>query len=610
MQKREYSKTIVTVDAAINALKEPPEALHQIRTYVMYQSGKITSILDGIRAKNGFEVSKRVRSGKGKRPEETERSFCRPVTAAAKTQRTAYLYPEYNKSIVQVKDLDAMQRRGIKGIIRMVSCKSSPQSRAKSPVVMNRSQVRSKKDCVFMASSREFEKEEPARNGNQLIQQGSYYGTGLVQRSALDRLKRWGENGDTRGGVDTDLEVHRKCVGKDGERGEKPREGDDANGHEFISSCNIKMLIEEFNKSDRSLEKIDKIALKLEFLQKFPLAMRESLYKSARIENFSEKQVIFNEGNSEDYMFVIIKGSVVIHKRLNEVRNYPIIITSLYNGLKLGDVSILNTTSEEEAHKCACVVTRPATIFILPKVEYKALLFQFLKPELESKVNLLLKVRLFQEIELSTLYTLASTTETVHVSVGECILQKGEKPKGLYIINKGHVEVVTSGYVENKRHTSMHGSAKIRAVSSRHYYIGTRSLASAPKGKMREVAENTNSSLIDGGDEDIDGSAEEKIPNFILHPTEFFGGKAVLDGGVFAGRMNEVGSSRFAFIAKSSGVELFIISKEQMTLLNPKAELIVKDLLSKSFHIDCPEDVDSELVDELFIDWQEYKEKL
>ena len=98
--------------------------------------------------------------------------------------------------------------------------------------------------------------------------------------------------------------------------------------------------------------------------------------------------------------------------------------------------------------------------------------------------------------------------------------------------------------------------------------------------------------------------------NFILHPKEFFGGKTLLDGEIFSGVMTKATPSKFSFIAKSSEVDLMLITKEQLQFLDQITEKTVKNLLSKSFHIDSPEDIDSGEMDELFKKWQKYKKDM
>ena len=608
IQLQEYTRTIVTVDNALNTLKDPPEALFKMRTYVMFQSGRVTNILDEIKSKNGFEARKRQSSRKVKIPLSAESTFNRPRTSSMKAHRTVYLYPDSKNTFVQVNESELPKRQHTTSKIRIISSTNSPRSRGKSPVLLSKPPPRSKKESRCTISRAEFEKEEHVRTKvHQIIEPMTVYEPGLIQIDTLDRFQGSLDERETTDSFHTNLKALRRYVEKDLERAEELKEEVKGNEHRFISEYEIKMLIEEFRRPVRCMEKIDKIGMKLTFLQKFPFVMRESLYKCARIENFAAGQVIFNEGDSGDSMFVIIRGSVVIHKRLNEVRNYPVIINSLYDGRQFGDVSVLSTISEEETRKGTCVVTEPSTMFIIPKQDYKRLLFKYLKPELEAKANLLLKVRLFQDIELANLYTLASNIETVHASLGESILQKGEVSKGLYIINKGHVEVVTEGYVGKKKKPSVYGNAKIREKSPRPFYTGNCSVASSPKGKQAEMAENRKRRVFV---EDPEGLVKDKILNFILHPTEFFGGKALLDGDVFAGTLIKSVPSKFSFIAKSSSVEMFIISKDHLAFLNTKAELLVKNLLSRSFHIDTPEDVDSQQMDELFKDWQKYKEEI
>lgn len=600
LQLQEYNRCIVTVDHAVNILKDPPEELFKIRTFVMYQSGKITNILDGIKSKNGFELKKyRNSTRKVLASPLQECSFKRPKSSSLQAHRTLYLYPDSKKSFININEVN-LHSPGKKKQKKNsnFSYNSSPRGKAKSPIYLNKFPFKSNRNSF---------KTEPVRSepikAKKVIEPPPCFKPGLIQIDYLERFHGSFEEKDTSGDFNENLQMLQKYVENDLERVEELKEANDDKNYDFITECEIKMLVEEFRKAKRSMEKIDKIGLKLSFLQKFPQVMRESLYRCAEIETFSSGEVVFNEGDSGDSMFVIIKGSVVISKCLEAVKKYPIVISSLYDGRQFGDISVLSTISEETTRKGTCTVTEPSTMFKIPKVEYKNLLFQYLKPELEAKANFLLKVRLFQDIELSSLYSLASNIEIRKLSLGQTILKKGQFPTGLYIVKKGHVEVVTEGLIEKKKKPSIYANVKIREKSPRPFYTGNTS----PKSPERNKSVDTNSIINISVFEDSEGLVKDKILNFTLHSTEYFGGTALLDGEVYSGALIKLAPSKFSFLAKSSEVEVVIITKDLLSFLQAKAENQVKVLLSKSFHIDCPSDIDPVEMDELFNKWQKYK---
>ena len=54
---------------------------------------------------------------------------------------------------------------------------------------------------------------------------------------------------------------------------------------------------------------------------------------------------------------------------------------------------------------------------------------------------------------------------------------------------------------------------------------------------------------------------------------------------------------------------LFTLESEA-DIIKEETEKRVKTLLSKAFHIDCPNDIDPQVMDELFKKWQKYKKDI
>ena len=53
---------------------------------------------------------------------------------------------------------------------------------------------------------------------------------------------------------------------------------------------------------------------------------------------------------------------------------------------------------------------------------------------------------------------MASYIDFTSFSLGQTILDKGSYPSGLYIISKGHVEVVTEGFVKKQEKPETRGN--------------------------------------------------------------------------------------------------------------------------------------------------------
>jgi tetratricopeptide (TPR) repeat protein/CRP-like cAMP-binding protein len=606
MQQQVYDKVIATVDLAVEQLEDPPEELYKIRTYVLYQSGKITNILEGIKAKNGFERSWTVNRKGGKETVSQSSTISRPKSSSVRKNRVVNLFPHSEKSFVKVEEVG----KSFKGTgkVKTVSENSSPIQ-----VRKNSSRKIRKKICIVPEKSsrkdEELIKKTTIREKKLVIEPKLAYKPGVIQINAMEKNEEYIEDREAAQKFAQNLKVLRKIVAHDLERAEELKESSKDNDYQFISEYQIKVLIEEFSKSYRSVDKIDKIAVKLDFLQKFPLAMRENIYSCAQIGSFAPGDIIFTENNPGDSMFVIIKGSVIINKKMTEVRDYPVIIASLYDGRQFGDVSLIDTKSEEQ-ERGTCIVTEPSTMFIIPKTEYKRLLFKYLKPEIEAKATFLSTIHLFKGAGEAQLYTMASNISVNKYRLGEVILKKGDMPKGLYIICSGHVEVVTECTAEKAKRPKLYGNAKIREKSPRPFYTGTVSPSFSPKPKSFDDPLSF-SHLEKPNKQSASFESSTKITtnilNFVLHTSEYFGGKTLIANEIVHGTQFFVTPAKFTFLAKSSEVDIIMVTKDLLRFLDQQTEVRLRNVLSKTFHIDSPEEVDADEMDELFTKWQKFK---
>ena len=617
LQMQNHSQVIITIDNALGILKDPPEELYKLRTFVLCQSGKVTNVLDDVIKHNGFEPRKQLRQRKVVKVNlESNLNLYRPQTGK-RSSKLVGLYPDVSKTFYKVSETSIKTTgRNMSQPLRR------PQSSANSKKTGTRAQSQTKQKQGSRTGTGNLGNQTQEKFRVYINDPKPYFRPGVIQINALDKNEEFLETDEAAMKFNNKLKALKNYVAQDLLKTEEVKVSSKDSEFDFITENQIKTLISEFNSKVRNLEKIDKIAVKLEFLNKFPLAMRESIYFCARIACFLPGEIVFREGDPGEDMFVIIKGSVIINKRISEVRNYPLIIASLYDGRQFGDVSVLSSVNEKEPRKGTCIVTEPSTMFIIPKNEYKRLLLKYLKPELEARVNFLITVRLFKEVDSSALFSLASNIITKKFSLGDVILAKGDMPKGLYIVSQGHIEVVTEGFVRKRDKPKVYGNAKIREKSPRPFYTGNLSPTPSPSQQILDTTNkppNTTSKKPSAPNSpnrthlksfDITDKLKDSITNFVLYPTEFFGGKVMLDNEIFLGTFNKATPSKFSFIAQSSEVKLMVILKEHLQFLDAQTEFYLKSVLSKSFHIDSPEDIDAEEMDEMFNKWQKYKQHI
>ena len=620
------SQVISTVDSALESLSNPPEELYKLRTYVLCQSGKVTNFLDDLRKTNGFESKKRNSSIKPIKPIiNPSTSTSRPQTSSVKNRKSnlIHLYPEVQNTFYKVQEVNTRSTSRTKDL--------SDSSATQSPKVKvnnflktnktNRSKTQIHSKVMINRQNTMMQRQQIEKTRIYFNEPKPNFKPGVIQINALEKEEEFMETFEAAQKFNKKLRALKHYVAKDLQKTEELKDSSKENDFDFITESQIKVLIEELGKKVKSLEKIDKIAVKLEFLQKFPLHMRESIYLCAKIQNFDPGDIVFNEGDPGDDMYVIIKGSVIINKRLSEVRNHPLIICSLYDGRQFGDVSVLSTVNEKEPRKGTCIVTEPSSMFIIPKKEYKRLLFKYLKPELEAKVGFLSTIRIFREIDINCLYTLASNVLTRKYQLGDLIVKKGEMPRGLYIITHGHIEVVTEGMVSKRSKPKIYGNAKIRQKSPRPFKTGVFSPDSTPKPQSFDQSFREKTKIMINSESPIknnqksssfqdDKKVKDSILNFTLYPTEYFGGKMILDNEIFLGQFYKGSPSKFSFIARSSEVGVILILKEHMQFLDAQNEFIVKSIISKSMHIDCPDDIDANEMDDIFKQWHNFRNEI
>ena len=96
----------------------------------------------------------------------------------------------------------------------------------------------------------------------------------------------------------------------------------------------------------RDLEKIDNLLINLKFFHKLEKRIRMDIIKYSQHMHIPKGNIIFNEGDFGDLMYIIIKGSVEIRKNYSfkqSVETVGVSINSLYDGYHFGELAMLGT---------------------------------------------------------------------------------------------------------------------------------------------------------------------------------------------------------------------------------------------------------------------------
>jgi hypothetical protein len=141
---------------------------------------------------------------------------------------------------------------------------------------------------------------------------------------------------------------------------------------------------------------------------------------------------------------VIVKGTVKLksHNRKDFGESAPpVVIKTLYDGDHIGEVTVVEANeqqSEEELNKKrnSAIACEPTTLIKIDKRKTQNL-FNRGNQNLESRIDFMLKLELFESIDRFLLLSLANAVDVQTYNYGDVILKEGSIPKGLYIITQG-----------------------------------------------------------------------------------------------------------------------------------------------------------------------------
>lgn len=107
---------------------------------------------------------------------------------------------------------------------------------------------------------------------------------------------------------------------------------------------------EEFKKSDPDFELLDSYLRILKFFLRFDEKTRVNLLKESTFQEFKPGEIIFNQGDFGNYMYVILKGAVNIRKNRTSKNGHMqnIVINTLYDGDLFGELAMMGTNQKKE----------------------------------------------------------------------------------------------------------------------------------------------------------------------------------------------------------------------------------------------------------------------
>ncbi|KAL4498514.1 hypothetical protein ABPG72_019632 [Tetrahymena utriculariae] len=115
---------------------------------------------------------------------------------------------------------------------------------------------------------------------------------------------------------------------------------------EGVSQHELNLVMEEYKlpTNERDYEFLDTIAERLKFFKRFTKPTRMYLLKLANIVQYPADQIIFNQGDEGDLMYVIIRGAC--HVRIKRIspdgKDDSLVVATLYDGQQFGELALMN----------------------------------------------------------------------------------------------------------------------------------------------------------------------------------------------------------------------------------------------------------------------------
>jgi CRP-like cAMP-binding protein len=367
-------------------------------------------------------------------------------------------------------------------------------------------------------------------------------------------------------------------------------------------------------KEKRNCMQMDKILSRLHFFFKFSLDIRVQIYKIGSVCHFYSGKIIFTEGEIGKNMYVILKGSVSIEKKTEDINNYPVIVNSLYDGNHFGDLSFVGGLNSDPLNErtVTCICSEDTYLMAIPKKKYQKILLEVQKEQIENKLNFFCGLNIFKGIDSSLLMSLATNIKLETFELDEVIVKQGEIPKGLYVIYSGYAVLFTKGYrlrnrlgneFTNPRKKKQRADNIINTPKDRNSLKSSQQLDHSQIATLKKYV---SSKSLEKVSKEGCQLVEDWLEFTSIQSKDYFGGRVLLN----ANDTDPSLASKFTIIAKSSLVEVFVIDKSYLQFFTDEVVHQLKTIISKSFEVDCPPDVDTQTLDKTFLEWQEYKNNL
>ena len=367
---------------------------------------------------------------------------------------------------------------------------------------------------------------------------------------------------------------------------------------------------------------LNKVA-KLKFFAKFQPDVRRKFLESGHLQVFQPHEVIFSQGETSVYIYVILRGSVVIVKQSPEYGHEPLVLTTLYDGDNFGDLSVF-AGEVGKGRSAACKAVELTEVLVIPKEKYREIIVSEIETQLDRKIAFLAALPMFYGAPKTSLIPLASNVSPELFTFNEKLISKGALPRGLYIILSGSCSLYSEGFCLRPKFMKKYARARIRSPDPPPFRVGNTDFHS-PKGEKMELQkpETAISEVeIEGNrelkmrletffvGEDVDRLVkshyitQEKLLKLTLKPKDYFGGRVLLEA-----PLSREGS-KYMVQAESAEVRVLVVTRQLLPLIGDKLTEQVRRYLRRQDDYDCPQHISTAQIDAEFRQWTKYRAQL
>lgn len=382
-----------------------------------------------------------------------------------------------------------------------------------------------------------------------------------------------------------------------------------------LTETEVLNTLKLFDPEIKNPQEIDSFFKLLDFFAEFPEIYRYKIYMMSTIVKFEKNDTIFTQGEYAENIYLLLRGKVLSIVDSEKADTNSTSEYMKYSRMMSGD----NRKVIKIDYMANCTAEEKTYTIMIPTKSFQLLLAELLRNDIEDRVCFMINLPLFKGMDPISLIPLAWNVESAIYTEGEVLVKKHDQPRGLVLIFSGYCGIYTTGVRNRPRAGSEYANIKKRTPKPPSMYTGNiqNSMTSPLKTKKNRANTYKQNSLKESSNES-ESDTNIKIPNFdsfmlkdyekiehgLLRYGDYFGGRVLMD------QKNPDLASKFTIIAESKSVEVLIITKQSMQLLQEKLAAHLKIVLQKAHDIDCPPEVNSHELDAMLNTWQKYKNNM